>query len=127
MKPLEREAPPPFRGFRPILGFRIVDAGSLAKAFSTFATGLPGAGLPIMRLVAGTVSIFRAVAGLSGALAIGRGRVGPQIGASSTDYFLLLMTDRSVNGLMRDKFELGGQVSVAAGPVDRNLGPQPIP
>jgi putative oxidoreductase len=32
---------------------------------------LPGAGLLIMRLVAGTVLIFRAVAGLSGALAIG--------------------------------------------------------
>src|SRR4029450_4115027 len=30
---LERVAPPLFRGFRPILGFRIVTAGSLAKAF----------------------------------------------------------------------------------------------
>jgi putative oxidoreductase len=32
---------------------------------------LPGAGLLILRLVAGTVSIWRAAAGLSGALAIG--------------------------------------------------------
>jgi putative oxidoreductase len=43
----------------------------LRRLFSTFATGLPGAGLLIMRLVAGTVLIVRAVAGLSGALAIG--------------------------------------------------------
>ena len=42
----------------------------MRRLFSTFATGLPGAGLLIMRLVAGTVLIFRAVAGLSGALAI---------------------------------------------------------
>jgi lipid-binding SYLF domain-containing protein len=45
---------------------------------------------------------------------------GPQIGASSTDYFLLLMNDESVEGLMKDKFELGGEAGVAAGPVGRN-------
>jgi putative oxidoreductase len=43
----------------------------LRRLFSTFATGLPGAGLLIMRLVAGTVLVFRAAMGLSGALAIG--------------------------------------------------------
>jgi putative oxidoreductase len=43
----------------------------LRRLYSTFATGLPGAGLLIMRLVAGTVLIVRAVMGLSGALAIG--------------------------------------------------------
>lgn len=43
----------------------------MRRLFSTFATGRPGAGLLIMRLVAGTVLIFRAVAGLSGAIAIG--------------------------------------------------------
>jgi putative oxidoreductase len=43
----------------------------LRRLFSTFATGLPGAGLLIMRLVAGTVLTFREVAGLSGALATG--------------------------------------------------------
>jgi putative oxidoreductase len=64
-------AAPLFRGFRPISGFRTLSKGSLRRLFSTFATGLPGAGLLIMRLVAGTVSIYRAAAGLSGALAIG--------------------------------------------------------
>ena len=52
----------------------------------------------------------------------GGGSVGPQIGASSTDYFLLLMNDESVEGLMKDKFELGGEAAVAAGPVERNAG-----
>jgi len=52
----------------------------------------------------------------------GGASVGPQIGASSTDYFLLLMNDESIEGLMKDKFELGGEAAVAAGPVGRNAG-----
>jgi SH3 domain-containing YSC84-like protein 1 len=50
------------------------------------------------------------------------GSVGAQIGASSTDYFLLLMNDESVESLMKDRFELGGEAAVAAGPVGRNAG-----
>ena len=45
---------------------------------------------------------------------------GPQVGASSTDYFLLLMNDESMEGLMKDRFELGGEAAGAAGPVGRN-------
>jgi SH3 domain-containing YSC84-like protein 1 len=52
----------------------------------------------------------------------GGGSVGPQIGASATDFILLLMNDESVEGLMKDKFELGGEASIAAGPVGRNAG-----
>jgi SH3 domain-containing YSC84-like protein 1 len=52
----------------------------------------------------------------------GGASVGPQIGASSTDFFLLLMNDESVEGLMKDRFELGGEAAVAAGPVGRNAG-----
>jgi lipid-binding SYLF domain-containing protein len=48
--------------------------------------------------------------------------VGAQIGASSTDLFLLLMNDESVEGLMKDRFAVGGDVGVAAGPVGRNAG-----
>jgi lipid-binding SYLF domain-containing protein len=55
-------------------------------------------------------------------LRAGGGSVGPQIGASSTDFFLLLMNDDSVDGLMKDKVELGSEVAVAAGPVGRNAG-----
>jgi len=43
----------------------------LRRLYSTFATGLPGAGLLIMRAVAGSVLIYRGIAGLSGELAIG--------------------------------------------------------
>ncbi len=46
--------------------------------------------------------------------------VGPQIGASSTDIVLLLMNDESVEGLMKDRFELGADAGIAAGPVGRN-------
>src|SRR5262249_37210393 len=47
---------------------------------------------------------------------------GAQVGASSTDYFLLMMNDESVAGLMKDRFELGGEAEAAAGPVGRNAG-----
>jgi SH3 domain-containing YSC84-like protein 1 len=55
-------------------------------------------------------------------LRAGGGSVGPQVGASSTDFVLLLMSDESVKGLMKDRFELGGEAAVAAGPVGRNAG-----
>ena len=47
---------------------------------------------------------------------------GAQAGASSTDYFFLLMNDESVEGLMKDRFAFGGEAGVAAGPVGRNAG-----
>jgi SH3 domain-containing YSC84-like protein 1 len=49
----------------------------------------------------------------------GGGSVGPQIGASATDIVLLFMNDDAVGGLMKDKFELGAEAAVAAGPVGR--------
>jgi lipid-binding SYLF domain-containing protein len=55
-------------------------------------------------------------------LRAGGGSVGPQIGASSTDLFVLLMNDESVDSLMKDRFGLGGEAGVAAGPVGRNAG-----
>ena len=55
-------------------------------------------------------------------LRAGGGSVGPQIGMSSTDVFLLLMNDESLDGLMKDRFELGGEAGIAAGPVGRNAG-----
>jgi len=47
---------------------------------------------------------------------------GAQVGASSTDYFVLMMNDESIDGLMKDHFEFGGELGVAAGPVGRNAG-----
>jgi lipid-binding SYLF domain-containing protein len=48
------------------------------------------------------------------------GSVGLQIGASSTDFVLLFMNDEALGGLLKDKFEIGGEGSVAAGPVGRS-------
>src|SRR3984893_1506515 len=45
------------------------------------------------------------------------GSFGLQIGASSTDFVLLFMNDEALGGLLTDKFEIGGEGSVAAGPV----------
>lgn len=53
---------------------------------------------------------------------IGGGSFGLQIGAQKTDYVLLIMNEEGVKGLMEDKFELGGEASVAAGPVGRTAG-----
>jgi lipid-binding SYLF domain-containing protein len=50
---------------------------------------------------------------------LGGGSVGLQIGASKTDYVMLIMNEEGVRGLMEDKFELGGELGVAAGPVGR--------
>jgi lipid-binding SYLF domain-containing protein len=52
-------------------------------------------------------------------LNLGGGSIGAQIGAQSTDYVLLIMNQAGLNGLLEDKFEMGGEASVAAGPVGR--------
>jgi lipid-binding SYLF domain-containing protein len=48
------------------------------------------------------------------------GSIGLQIGASSTDFVLLFMNDNAVDSLLKDKFEIGGEGSAAAGPVGRS-------
>ena len=48
------------------------------------------------------------------------GSIGLQIGASSTDFILLFMNENAVGSLLGDKFEIGGEGSVAAGPVGRS-------
>ncbi len=53
---------------------------------------------------------------------VGGGSFGAQIGAQKTDYVLLIMNQEGVRGLMEDKFEMGGEASVAAGPVGRTAG-----
>jgi lipid-binding SYLF domain-containing protein len=51
---------------------------------------------------------------------LGGGSFGLQIGASSTDFVLLFMNEDALGGLLQDKFEIGGEGSVAAGPVGRS-------
>jgi lipid-binding SYLF domain-containing protein len=47
------------------------------------------------------------------------GSVGFQIGGEATDFVMLIMNDHGVNSLLHSKVKLGGDVSVAAGPVGR--------
>jgi SH3 domain-containing YSC84-like protein 1 len=53
-------------------------------------------------------------------VAIDSASVGYQIGGSSTDIVLLFMNERALQSLLSDKFKLGADASVAAGPVGRN-------
>jgi lipid-binding SYLF domain-containing protein len=50
---------------------------------------------------------------------LGGGSIGLQIGASKTDFILLFMNDDAIAGLLKDKFEIGGEGSAVAGPVGR--------
>src|SRR6202050_4320475 len=53
-------------------------------------------------------------------VAIDGGSVGYQIGGSSTDIIMLFMNNHALGSLLGDKFKLGADASVAAGPVGRN-------
>jgi lipid-binding SYLF domain-containing protein len=47
------------------------------------------------------------------------GSIGLQAGGQATDFVLLFMNQGGMQSLLSDKFELGGDASVAAGPVGR--------
>src|SRR5271170_4557403 len=53
-------------------------------------------------------------------IAVDSGSVGYQIGGSSTDLVMLFMNDHALHSLLSDKFKLGADASIAAGPVGRN-------
>jgi lipid-binding SYLF domain-containing protein len=50
---------------------------------------------------------------------LGGGSVGFQIGAEATDVVMLVMDRTGMDSLLKSKFTLGGDASVAAGPVGR--------
>lgn len=52
-------------------------------------------------------------------MALEGGSVGFQIGGEATDFVLLLMSDRSAQGVLTSKVKLGADASAAAGPVGR--------
>lgn len=67
--------------------------------------------------------IIRRVKGGWGAPAffnLAGGSFGLQIGAAKTDVVLLFMNTGALEGLLQDKFEIGGEGSAAAGPVGRS-------
>lgn len=59
-----------------------------------------------------------------GTVRIEGGSVGFQIGASSTDLIMLVMSERGADKLLASKFTLGAEGSVAAGPVGRTATAQ---
>jgi SH3 domain-containing YSC84-like protein 1 len=62
--------------------------------------------------------------GAPGAVRVEGGSVGLQIGVSSTDLVLLVMNERGMQRLLNTKFTLGGDATVAAGPVGRDATAQ---
>lgn len=59
-----------------------------------------------------------------GTVRIEGGSVGFQIGGSTTDLIMLVMTQRGAEKLVESKFTLGAEGSVAAGPVGRTAAAQ---
>ena len=58
------------------------------------------------------------------AMQVEGGSVGFQIGASETDVVLLVMNQGGMRHLLSDKFTLGGEASVAGGPLGRDRSAQ---
>lgn len=52
---------------------------------------------------------------------LGGGSFGAQIGAQKNDYVFLIMNEDGVKGLLEDKFELGGEAGLVAGPIGREI------
>ena len=67
------------------------------------------------------VAICRTASGWSAPayLNLGGGSFGFQIGVESTDYVMLFMTPEGARSLIESNFKVGGNVSVAGGPVGR--------
>lgn len=87
----------------------VVFPGAIKGAFIIGGQG--GKGVAIRRVGKGwSAPAFLNMAG---------GSIGLQIGGSKTDYVMLIMNDKGLRELLSDKFEVGGEGSVAAGPVGR--------
>ena len=87
----------------------VIFPGAVKAGFIIGAQG--GSGVAIRRIGKGwSAPAFMNMAG---------GSFGAQIGGQKTDYVLLIMNDKGLQGLLQDKFEMGGEGSVAAGPVGR--------
>src|SRR5258706_8930789 len=63
---------------------------------------------------------FRGPWGAPTMMALEGGSVGFQIGGEATDFVLLVMNERGASGILASKVKLGGDASVAAGPVGRD-------
>jgi SH3 domain-containing YSC84-like protein 1 len=71
-------------------------------------------------MVCRTGEKFRGPWGAPAMYALEGGSFGFQIGGEETDLILLVMNDRGMNSIFSSKVKLGGDASVAAGPVGRD-------
>jgi SH3 domain-containing YSC84-like protein 1 len=58
--------------------------------------------------------------GAPGMMALEAGSVGFQIGGQATDFVILIINNRGVEGLLHNKVKLGADASIAAGPKGRD-------
>jgi SH3 domain-containing YSC84-like protein 1 len=88
----------------------VVFPGVLKGAFIVGGQG--GKGVVVRKLADGSWSApaFLNITGAS---------FGAQIGGQKIDYILVVRNEGGLKGLLEDKFEVGGEASVAAGPVGR--------
>jgi lipid-binding SYLF domain-containing protein len=84
------------------------------KKFAFGFGGRYGSGYVVCRKDAG-----RGPWGAPSAFTMGGGSVGFQLGFSATDFVLLFMNHSGVEKLLQDRFTLGADANVAAGPVGR--------
>jgi len=63
---------------------------------------------------------FKGTWGAPTMMALEGGSFGFQIGGEATDFVLLVMNERGARGILASKVKLGGDASVAAGPVGRD-------
>src|ERR1700728_3345983 len=71
-------------------------------------------------MVCRTGEDFRGPWGAPAMMALEGGSVGFQIGGQATDLVLLVMNDRGAQSILSSKVKLGGDASIAAGPVGRD-------
>jgi len=88
---------------------------SVLKAAFVFG-GSYGRGAMVCR----TGKDFRGPWGAPAMYALEGGSVGFQIGGQATDLVLLIMNERGASSILSSKVKLGGDASVAAGPVGRD-------
>lgn len=60
-------------------------------------------------------------------LNMGGGSFGVQIGGQKIDYVMVVTNDDGLQSLLKDKFEIGGEASISAGPVGRTAAASTSP
>jgi lipid-binding SYLF domain-containing protein len=122
---------------------RIADSGQVLKEIlATPDKGIPNDLLSKAKCVVVLPSVKKAALGVGGSygrgtmtcrggegakgawsapvmMALEGGSIGFQIGGQATDFVILVMNDKGADAILKSKVKLGGDASIAAGPVGR--------